>query len=70
MLNKRLYFLTLFFIVVFAVVFRFVYSDSEVQVTQVMTVMSLTALLVSLGVNFVIQQIQQKRGASDENKKS
>ncbi len=70
MLNKRLYLLTLFFIVVFALIFRFVYAGSEVQVTQVMTVISLTALLASLGVNFVIQQIQQKRGASDENKKS
>jgi hypothetical protein len=68
MLNKRLLLLTLFFIVIFALIFRFVYP--EVQVTQVMTVISLTALLASLGVNFVIQQIQQKRGASDENKKS
>jgi len=68
MLNKRLYLLTLFFIVVFALIFRFVYP--EVQVTQVMTVISLTALLASFGVNFVIQQIHQKKGASDENKKS
>ncbi len=69
MLKKRLYLLTLFFIVVFAVTFRFVYPDSEVKVTQVMTVISLMALLASLGVNVVIQQIQ-KRGTSDENKKS
>jgi len=69
MLKKRLYLLTLFFIVVFAVTFRFVYPDSEVKVTQVMTVIALMALLASLGVNFVIQQIQ-KRGASNENKKS
>ena len=69
MLNKRLYLLTLFFIVVFAVTFRFVYSDSEVKVTQVMTVISFMALLASLGVNFVIQQIQN-RGTSNEKKKS
>ena len=69
MLKKRLYLLTLFFIVVFAVTFRFVYPDSEVKVTQVMTVISLMALLASLGVNVVIQQIQ-KRGTSDEKKKS
>jgi len=70
MFNKRLYALTLFFIVVFAVIFRFVYADAEVGVTHVMTVISLAALLTSLGINFMIQQLQQKRGASDENKKS
>ncbi len=70
MLNKRVYLLTLFFIVVFALIFRFVYpvAEAEVEVTQVMTVISLMALLTSLGVNAVIQHIQQKRGASDENK--
>ena len=68
MLNKRVYLLTLFFIAVFALIFWFVYADSEVEVTQVMTVISLMALLTSLGVNAVIQHIQQKRGASDENK--
>ena len=61
MLNKRLYLLTLFFIVVFAVIYRFIYAGSEVQVTHVMTVISLTALLASLGVNVVIQQIKKKR---------
>lgn len=68
MMNKSKLFLCI--AVILTVIFLFVYSDSEVQVTQVMTVILLTALLVSLGVNFVIQQIQQKRGASDENKKS
>jgi len=68
MMNKSKLFLCI--AVILTVIFLFVYSDSEVQVTQVMTVILLTALLVSLGVNFVIQQIQKKRGGSDENKKS
>jgi hypothetical protein len=67
-MNKSKLFLCI--AVILTVIFLFVYSDSEVQVTQVMTVILLTALLVSLGVNFVIQQIQKKRGGSDENKKS
>jgi cell division protein FtsW (lipid II flippase) len=58
-MNKSKLFLCI--AVILTVIFLFVYSDSEVQVTQVMTVILLTALLVSLGVNFVIQQIQKKK---------
>jgi hypothetical protein len=67
MLNKRLYFLIIFFIVVVVVLFRLVYPEAEVS--RLMTVIPLTGILMGLGVNFVIQRIQNKKEAADANKK-
>ena len=61
--NKRLYLLTIFYIVVFAIIFKLIYP--EVPVTSLTIVIALLGFIFALGSNFVINRIKQKRGKND-----
>ena len=61
--SKRLYLLTIFYIVVFAIVFKWLYP--EVQVTALAIVIALLGFICALGSNFVINLIKQNRGKDD-----
>lgn len=58
--NKRLYLLTIFYITIFVIIFKFIYP--EVPVTSLTIVIALVGFIFALGSNFVINQIKQKRG--------
>lgn len=58
--SKRLYLLTIFYIAVFAIVFKWRYP--EMQVTAIITVIALLGFIVALGSNFLINRIKQSQG--------
>lgn len=63
MKNKRLYLLTLFYIVVLAVIFNWMYP--EVSVTAVTTVIALCGFIIALGTNILINFIKKQQGNDD-----
>ena len=63
MRSKRLYLLTIFYIVVLAILFKLFYP--EVQVTALTVVIALLGFIFALGSNFVINLIKQYRGKDD-----
>ncbi len=63
MVNKTLFLLTIFYIVVFAVIFKQFYS--EVSVTSLTTVIAILGFLVALGTNFLINRMKKKGEGSD-----
>ena len=63
MRSKRLYLLTIFYIVVLAILFKLFYP--EVQVTALTIVIALLGFIFALGSNFVINLIKQYRGKDD-----
>ena len=56
--RMRFYLLTVFYIVVFAIVFKWFYP--EVSVTAVTTVIALLGFIFAFGSNFLIKRIKQK----------
>ena len=67
MINRRLYFLVIGFIVLFLSIFRKVYPEADA--TDLKTVIVLIAVVTSLGVNWVIGMIIKSRSGSDENQR-
>ena len=65
MKNKRLYLLTIFYIVVFATLFKFFYD--EVEVTSITTVIALLGIICALGTNFAVN-LKSKKGGKDDSK--
>ena len=63
MRSKRLYLLTIFYVVVLAILFKLFYP--EVQVTALTIVIALLGFIFALGSNFVINLIKQYRGKDD-----
>ena len=63
MRSKRLYLLTIFYIVVLGILFKLFYP--EVQVTALTIVIALLGFIFALGSNFVIDLIKQYRGKDD-----
>lgn len=61
--NKKLYLLTICYIVVFAIIFKLIYP--EVPVTSLTIVIALLGFIFALVSNFVINRIKQKRGKTD-----
>ena len=63
MKNKRLYLLTLFYIVVLAIIFNWTYP--EVSVTAVTTVIALCGFILALGTNVLINIVKNQQGKHD-----
>ena len=63
MKNKRLYLLTLFYIVGLAIIFNWVYP--EVSVTAVTTVIALCGFIFALGTNVLISFLKKQQGKGD-----
>jgi Flp pilus assembly protein TadB len=61
--SKQLYLLTIFYIVVFAILFKWLYP--EVRVTALSIVIALFGFIVALGSKFLINLIKQNRGKDD-----
>lgn len=61
--SKRLYLLTIFYIVILAIVFKWFYP--EVEVTTLTTVIALLGFIFALGSNFLINRIKQNQGKDD-----
>ena len=66
MKSKRLYLLSIFYIVIFTIVFKWLYP--ELEVTSVITVIALLGFVVGLGTHFLITRIQQSKGKNDGTK--
>lgn len=58
--RKRLYLLTIFYIVVLAIVFKFLYP--ELKVTELATVIAVLGFIAALGSNFLFNKIKQRQG--------
>ncbi|WP_455202093.1 hypothetical protein [Kaarinaea lacus] len=63
MKSKRLYLLTIFYIVILAIIFTRLYP--EVSVTAVTTVIALSGIVLAVVTNIMIHFIRQKRGKED-----
>ena len=61
--NKRLYLLTIIYIAIFAIIFKFIYP--ETPVTSLTVVIALLGFIFALGNNFVINRIKRKRGKNN-----
>ena len=66
MRSKRLYLLTIFYISVFAITFKFLYP--EVKVTALITLIALVGFGAALGTNLLISR--QKRHLEEKDGKS
>lgn len=64
MKNKRIYLLTIFYTVVFAVIFKFAYP--EVTVASIATVIVLLALGLAIGSNYLVNRVKQKGTGDDK----
>lgn len=56
MVNKKIFFLTIFNIVVLSLLFKWLYS--EVSVTAITTVIALLGYILALGFNYLIKKIK------------
>jgi len=61
--NKRLYLLTLLYIVVLAILFSWIFP--EVSVAAVTTVIALCGFILALGTNVLINLIKKQQGKDD-----
>ncbi|KPJ90818.1 MAG: hypothetical protein AMJ53_12865 [Gammaproteobacteria bacterium SG8_11] len=64
MKNKRLYLFTLFYIVVLAIVFHWIYP--EVSLTAVTTVIALCGFILAIGTNVLMNCVKKQQGKDDE----
>jgi hypothetical protein len=61
--NKLLYLLTIIYISIFAIIFKFIYP--EVRVTSLPVVISLLGFIFALGSKFVINRISKREGKNN-----
>lgn len=64
-LNRRLPLLTIFFIALFAGIYRIVY---DIDPSSVITVISLLGLMVSIGCNLLIERILKSKQRDSNGK--